>query len=193
MTTPPRLGPLLAQFDFALDQLVTRLGGLSDAEYFWEPVPGCWSIRPRGQQRTTGVRGGGAWVLERETPDPEPAPFTTIAWRLGHLAGTMFLRADHTTGTKSLTHDLYEYPGSADSGIAALAAAGSVWREALTTADDAALDRVGRSTYPSGSDPDDPFLDVVWWENQELLHHGGEIALLRDLYRAAGGATIARP
>jgi hypothetical protein len=193
MTIVPRLAPLLAQFDFAFEQLVARLAGLRDEEYFWEPVPGCWSIRPRGQQRTTGIRGGGAWVLERETPDPEPAPFTTIAWRLGHLAGTMFLRADHTIGTKALTHDRYEYPGSAASAIAALVASGSAWRAALTTADDVALDRVGHCSYPSGSDPDDPFLDVVWWENQELLHHGGEIALLRDLYRAAGGATLVRP
>jgi hypothetical protein len=42
---------------------------------------------------------------------------------------------------------------------------------------------VGRSTYPNGSDPDDPFLHTAWWVNQELLHHGAEIALLRDLYR----------
>ena len=28
------------------------------------------------------------------------------------------------------------------------------------------------------------FIDIVWWVNQEVLHHGGEIALLRDLYRA---------
>lgn len=37
---------------------------------------------------------------------------------------------------------------------------------------------------PHGSDPEDPFIDVVWWVDQELLHHGAEIALLRDLYRA---------
>jgi hypothetical protein len=27
-------------------------------------------------------------------------------------------------------------------------------------------------------------VDIVWWVNQEILHHGAEIALLRDLYRA---------
>lgn len=42
---------------------------------------------------------------------------------------------------------------------------------------------MGRSTHPNGSDPDDPFLHTAWWVNQELLHHGAEIALLRDLYR----------
>jgi len=60
----------------------------------------------------------------------------------------------------------------------------AAWREALLSADDAALDTVGLSTYPHGSDPDDPFIDIVWWVNQEVLHHGAEIALLRDLYRA---------
>nr|BFE77476.1 hypothetical protein GCM10020093_000770 [Planobispora longispora] len=24
------------------------LDGLTDDEYFWEPVDGCWSVRPRG-------------------------------------------------------------------------------------------------------------------------------------------------
>jgi len=28
----------------------------------------------------------------------------------------------------------------------------------------------------------------VWWVNQEILHHGAEIALLRDLYRAMHSA-----
>jgi hypothetical protein len=48
---------------------------------------------------------------------------------------------------------------------------------------DAALDEVGRSTYPYGSDPEDRLADTIWWVNQEVLHHGAEIALLRDLFR----------
>jgi hypothetical protein len=36
----------------------------------------------------------------------------------------------------------------------------------------------------AGSDPEEPFVDVVWWVDQEVLHHAAEIALLRDLYRA---------
>lgn len=35
-----------------------------------------------------------------------------------------------------------------------------------TSADDAALDRIGHSTYPNGSDAEEPFIDVVWWVNQ---------------------------
>jgi len=34
------------------EALRPRFDGLTDDEYFWEPVPGMWSIRPRG---TSGV------------------------------------------------------------------------------------------------------------------------------------------
>jgi len=192
MTAPPRLIPLLAQFDDALNRLVARLDGLSDAEYFWEPVPDCWSVRQPGQARGNRARGAGGWVIEGASPEPEPPPFTTIAWRLCHLASVMFLRTDYTIGTRTRTYDDFPVPGTAVSARSALVAAGTFWREALTSAGDAALDQVGRSAFPWGFDPTVPFLDVCWWENQELLNHGGEIALLRDLYRAGGGATISR-
>jgi hypothetical protein len=42
---------------------------------------------------------------------------------------------------------------------------------------------VEHCAYPHGSDPEEPFIDVVWWVNQEMPHHGAEIAPLRDLYR----------
>ena len=61
------------------------------------------------------------------------------------------------------------------------------WRGALMQCDDAALDTAGYSTYPYGSDTEDMFIDIVWWVNQEVLHHGAEIALLRDLYRSRHG------
>ena len=50
------------------------------------------------------------------------------------------------------------------------------------------LDTVGYSTCPCGSDAEDMFIDIVWWVNQEVLRHGAEIALLRDLYRAQRAA-----
>lgn len=54
----------------------TRLDGLTDDEYLWEPAPGCWSIRQRRD---------GSWFAEGHHLAPEPVPFTTIAWRLWHL------------------------------------------------------------------------------------------------------------
>lgn len=47
-----RLGLLLSQFDQAREMAQVRLTGLGDEEYLWEPVPGCWSIRRRGEAAT---------------------------------------------------------------------------------------------------------------------------------------------
>jgi len=178
VATPPRLVPLLNQFDWARKRLTERMAGpegdsgdgvsivipaMTDAEYLWEPVPRCWSVRRRSAgpgRGATVLLGSGDWGLDSARPShPWPPPFTTIAWRLGHLSEMLTLRADHTMGSHALTED------------------------ALVSADEAALDMVGRSTFPYGSDPEDAFIETVWWVNQELLHHGAEIALLRDLYR----------
>jgi len=202
-TPPPRLIPLLEQFDFARDRLVDRLTGLvmnsgngtgvavsplTDDEYFWEPVPGCWSVRRHADGPGPGatlLAGAGDWGRDTTPPPhPSPPPFTTIAWRLSHLSELLALRADHTAGSRTLTRDSYPVSGDAASAIAAFGSGAAAWRDAVLSADDAALDTTGYSQYPYGSDPDDPFIDIVWWVNQELLHHGSEIALLRDLYRA---------
>jgi hypothetical protein len=37
-------------------------------------------------------------------------------------------------------------------------------------------------------DPDRPFVDIVWWMNRELIHHGGDIAMVRDRYASRSRA-----
>jgi hypothetical protein len=59
--TPPRLDPLLEQFDWGCLRLLNRMTGpvvdsgngtlievprLTTEEYLWEPVPDSWSVRP---------------------------------------------------------------------------------------------------------------------------------------------------
>jgi len=154
VSVPERLRSLLAQDDHACDRLVRRMAGpafdsgngvllqvdaMSDGELLWEPVPGCWSVRPRSQ------------------------------------------------GPRTLRRDQHLSCGQAAEAVAGFGRAVAAWREAVVSAGDAELDEVGRSTYPHGSDAGEPFIDVVWWVNQEVLHHGAEIALLRDLYRAFSG------
>ena len=182
MSLPPRLIPLLKQFDDARDRLIKRLHGLSDAEYVWEPVAGCWSISPRARCQTNMPRGKGEWVMDFHRPEPTPPPVTTIAWRMCHLTNGLIQRADYTTGTRSLSADDYEVAPGAQTALSSLANATETWRTVLVGMTDTDLDHVGRSQLPWGLDPTLPFLDIVWWVNQELLSHGAEIALLRDLY-----------
>lgn len=58
------------------------------------------------------------------------------------------------------------------------------WRESIATVTEEQLDTIGFSQYPYGSDPDEPFIAVLWGANLEFIHHMAEIALLRDLWRA---------
>ena len=202
MPLPSRLVPLLAQFDWGRERLTLRMTGpagdsgngtaieippMTDDEYLWEPVAGCWSIRRYADgpgSRAARLVGAGEWGRDAGGSSPPwPPPLTTIAWRLGHLSEMMTMRADYTVGGHTITRDTYVNAGTAAAAIVAFDVAAAAWREALVSADDAALDTVGRSQYPNGSDPEEPFIEIVWWVNQELLHHGAEIALLRDLYR----------
>jgi hypothetical protein len=202
MATPRRLVPLLEQFDWACLRLLNRMTGpevdsgtgspvpvlaMTDDEYLWEPVPGCWSVRRRADGPGPGatvLRGAGEWGRDSAEQHPYPPPFTTIAWRLSHISEMLTLRADYTAGGRDMTSDSYRNSGDAGGAIMAFGAAVNAWREALVSTDEAALDMIGYSSYPYGSDSEDVFIDTVWWVNQEILHHGAEIALLRDLYRA---------
>jgi hypothetical protein len=204
MDVPARLAPLLLQFEWGCLRLINRMTGpeadsgngspvkvepMTDEEYRWEPVPGAWSVRRQADgpaPRATRLVGAGEWGRDGYFGDePQPPPVTTIAWRLSHLSEMLAMRADYTVGSRSLTKDGYRAHGDALGAIGAFVTATEAWRGVLTHSDEAALDTVGYSAYPHGSDAADAFIDIVWWVNQEVLHHGAEIALLRDLYRAS--------
>ena len=112
------------------------LDGLSDAEYFWEPVNGCWSIRP--------VADG--FVLEGgSTPVGERAPFTTIAWRLGHIAGSVLGwrvagHFEHTASTHAEHMASVEWPGNARDALTFLDDEYRRWQRGVAALDAAAFD-----------------------------------------------------
>lgn len=49
-------------------QLRPRLAGLTDEEYFWEPLVGCWNIRPRGESTAPIQAGSGAFTIDFAFP-----------------------------------------------------------------------------------------------------------------------------
>jgi len=98
-----------------------RLDGLTDEEYFWEPVPGMWSVRPRGTSTAPLTVGGGAFTQDFAWPEPVPAPVTTIAWRLSHLlVGVFGMRVASHFGGEPVGYDTYDYPGDAATALARL-------------------------------------------------------------------------
>lgn len=175
---------LVDQLDFHWQhQLRPRLGGLTDDEYFWEPAPDCWSIRPRGTGRAPVQAGGGAFTMDYAMPEPDPAPVTTIGWRLGHvIVGVLGMRAASHFGGPPISYETAEYAGTADAALAQLDAAYASWMDGVRGLDAAGLARpVGPAEGPYA---ESPMATLVLHINRETIHHGAEVALLRDLYRA---------
>ncbi len=162
-------------------QLRPRLDGLTDAEYLWEPVPGAWNVRSRGSSTAPVQGGAGAYTIDFAFPEPVPAPITTIAWRLGHMiVGVLAMRNAGHFGREPVDYMSFHYAGSADEALAQLDAEYAAWLAGVRGLDDEALAApVGPS---EGAWADRPMSMLVLHVNRELIHHGAEIALLRDLH-----------
>ncbi|MEU2383597.1 DinB family protein [Streptomyces sp. NPDC012461] len=78
-TRTGRLDLLLDQFDQAREMAQVRLKGLGDDEYLWEPVPGCWSVRRRGEAVTPRAFGPGDWLLDQGAPDIPASEYAEVA------------------------------------------------------------------------------------------------------------------
>lgn len=167
---------LSSSFRYYADRTTRRLAGLTDDEYFWEPVAGCWTVR----------RGHDGFVHDWAWPPPDPHPVTTIAWRIVHICsflqehamrGVAFERAENATwGPPTVI------PGSAADALAALQQAIARWRADLEAVDDGRLwEPMGPAAGPFGDSPVAGFVEHI---HDEFIHHSAEVALLRDLYRA---------
>ncbi len=172
------------QLDFHYRHLFRpRLEGLSDEEYLWEPAPGAWSIRPRGASTSPAPIGAGPWQRDDATDEPDPAPVTTIAWRIAHLTvECLAMRTASHFGGPPADYATWAYAATADEALTRLDTTYDAW-----TAGVAALGEEGlaRPCGPAeGPFAEAPLADLVLHLNRELIHHGAEICLLRDLYRA---------
>jgi len=180
-----RVGLLVEQLADAVMFSRARLDGLTDEELLWEPVTPAWSVRPRAAARTPDAFGPGDHVLDLDRSfDPfAVGPFTTIAWRLGHLTSAFAGRYEWTFGTRAVApEDLVDFRPQADPMLTRLWAEVDRWIVAVEAMTADQLDTPGFGQYPYGLDPMLPFIGIVRWMNREAIHHLAEVALLRDLY-----------
>ena len=167
---------LLEQLTWHWDHHVRpRLDGLTDDEYFWEPVEGCWSIR----------RHGDVYLPDFVMPEPEPAPVTTIAWRLGHvIVGIFGMRNAAHFGGPPIDYTNAEWAPDATTALAQLDDGYLRWVEGVTSLDEEGMARpVGPAEGPFA---EFPYAALVLHINREVIHHLAEVLLLRDLYRNRG-------
>ena len=162
-------------------QLRPRLAGLTDQEYFWEPTPGCWNVRPRGQSSAPVQAGSGAFTIDFAFPEPDPPPVTTIAWRLGHLiVGVLGTRISSHFGGRPVDYESFAYAGTATEALDQLDNMYRAWSHGVQNL---GADGMARPCGPSeGPFADRAMATLVLHINREVIHHGAEVALLRDLH-----------
>ena len=167
------------------NHLRPRLAGLTDEEYFWEPAPGCWSVRWREEASPDLAHGAGKFVAEFARPEPVPPPVTTIAWRLAHMIVPVFgMRTAAHFGGPPCDPERFEYAGSAEQALHQLDEAYAGWIGGVRGLGEEGL---ARPCGPAeGPFADYPLAALVLHINREAIHHGAEICLLRDLYRNRG-------
>jgi DinB superfamily len=165
-------------------QLRPRLDGLTDEEYLWEPVPGCWNVRAYGARDNRAAIGPGPFTLDLLRPPPSPAPVTTIAWRMAHLiVSVLGKRVAGQFGGPAVSYEDFCYAGTAAEAMSQLDAAYGQWIAGVRGLDTAGLGRpCGLSEVQSGNPADTPLVSLVLHISREVIHHGAEISLLRDLY-----------
>ncbi len=177
MGMDPTPSSVTRTFDYVWNRLLARITGLEDDEYLWEPVAGCWSLRQTSDGRwlLDGDGGGG--------PTPDPIPVTTIAWRLGHVGGTLggFARMRFGTGER-LTNAELNVPAHAVDAPSFLIDNYRLWMDGLLALPDAAwFQPLGAAFGPYAQAST---LDLALHGLDELIHHGAEVGVLRDLWSA---------
>jgi DinB family protein len=178
---------LREQWEFHWEhQLRDRLAGLTDEEYTWSPVPDAWSVRPRGTSPAPIQGGAGDLTIDFGYPEPVPAPFTTIAWRLGHVVvGVLAARNAAHFGAPEAPYYTWEYAGTAATALEQLETQLEVWLAGVRGLGEAALCTPVGDKEPY---PELPMAALVLHIHRELIHHLSEVCLLRDLHRHTNGA-----
>jgi len=175
----PTVRSLDVTFELCWQRLSSRLDGMGDREFLWEPVPHSWSVRPDES---------GQWVMDGSREQVDPEPVTTIAWRTAHLGGLVFAGFAHWVRDGGSPYGVsFDAPSTAEGARSFLATNYAWWREGMTVFPASRLyDPLGEVFGPfSESNAIDLFLHVL----DEFIHHAAEIALLRDLYGRLGSET----
>jgi len=179
---------ILGLSDYVYQRTRSRLAGLTDEEYFWEPAASCWTLRRTGSGvYRADFEDRPVNVLRPVTGADDP-PFTTIAWRLWHLIGTYggqrnprWLGVHRPPGGFERDDPA---PATAAEAIAALERAHAFWQGVLQDLPDASWwEPLGPVAGPFA---EDDRASLILHQLDEQIHHGAELGVLRDLYRSAG-------
>jgi len=161
----------------AYDGLTQVLSGLTEAEFAWEPVDGSWRVFLDDQ---------GRWTYDYAIPDPQPAPFTTIGWRLVHIGLCKVMYHEWAFGPQELTWTTIQTPSDLGASMATVERGQGLLVDDLASLSDDALKRRVLTNWGE----EWPAWRIFTTMTAHDRHHGAEIGVLRNLYRIAGAFHV---
>lgn len=163
-------GAVLQAFEYGIGEVLSRLDGLTDDEFYWEPVENCWSIRPIDDRFVADF-----------VPEADPPPFTTIGWRLWHISLDCFESYSRRAFGRPATNiPESDFVGTAAEAVALIEQTSAHFVSELRAKGEA----VGQPLGPEfGPFSEASYVDLALHALREMVHHGAEVGLLRDLYR----------
>ncbi len=168
-TINPRVALLKMEMDDAWEELQSILDGLTQEEFNWKPTDGCWHLKRIGER----------WTLDYADPTPAPPPVATIAWRIGHIATCKVMYVEYAFGGGKLTWDDLDLPPTATGMLEYLRESHAPLRAVLERMTDADLGEMRLTNWGELW----PTEKIFWTMIYHDLHHGAQIATLRELYR----------
>jgi len=168
---PPTLDILSRQMQEAYAFMREQVEGLTDDDFFWEPAPGSWTVR-RGPD--------GRWAADYpEPPHPVPGPFTTIGWRLVHVAESKLMYHEYAFGDARLSWPEIDSTHTAAEAVASLGRWQALLDDDLAATQEANLEQPRLTNWGE----EWPTWRIFWTMIEHDIHHGAEIGALRDLLR----------
>jgi hypothetical protein len=182
---------------FTLDR---AWSGLTDDEFFWQPTPDTWSVRPVSERCTATPWVSGEWEADYDTNatmsgdwSKDGEPLTNIAWLYWHI-GSMpgraaeldFLGGTHTAAcgwtspyfsSRTAPHPIFT---TADEAVTTMRAG---WKALVTALGSATDEQLEQPTKAWGSGEDRTAAQILASVINEVSHHGTQICALRDFYR----------
>ncbi len=148
-----------------------RIADLTDEEHLGSPVEG-FTVR----------EVEGRWMID-DIPDrgADPAPFTSIAWRMWHIAVDCLDSYSRRAFASQSGPDDMEWVGTAAEALARTDAAWGHFRGELGALDADGWNRPLGDQF--GPYADRPHLALALHAHAEVTHHAAEVGVLRDLYR----------
>jgi hypothetical protein len=170
--------------DYVFQRTRSRLAGLTDDEYFWEPAAACCTVRRTESGDYRADDADRPTPVLRPVTDAGDPPFTTIAWRLWHLIGCYGgERNPRWLGVRQSPGGFESddpAPATAAAAIAVLERAHAFWQDVLEELPAASWwEPLGPIAGPYAADDK---ASLVLHQLDEQIHHGAELGVLRDLY-----------